>query len=177
MNDMKYSSECVKKAKSIICNLLNGGEILQVEGDENEVLRKLDLSCGIDYFFSYRNNTVVWGIASRVQKIPAIYKPYNTFTVRKARESGAQTEYEKRKFAIQHGGEYPYLTMQMYVNDDKDCLSLAIAKTTDIMDFCDKGLAFEKKTGEQQIGQAVFLVVDWAKFKNAGSNIKLYQRK
>lgn len=167
----------VNDARPIIASLLNGGEIMPVEGSDDEVCKMLDLTCGTDYFQVYRESGLVWGIASRMQEIDTnrFKKPFNTFTVRKARTSGAKTEYEKRKHAIKNGGVYPFLTMQGYVDkQSKSLMSLAIAKTTDIMDYVDKGFADVKHTGESQNGQAEFYVVHWDKFAEAGYNIKKY---
>lgn len=181
MNDMKYSLKQVERAKPIIKDLLNGGEIKAVEGEENEICKMLDLTCGTDYFQIYSKNDknldgLVWGVASRFQKVRHGFKPYNTFTIRRSRESGAATEYAKRKFAIKHGGTYPFLTMQGYYDSQtEEILSLAIAKTTDIFDAIENGLYSIRETGYEQIGQATFFVVDWDVFKKNGYNLKLYQ--
>ena len=176
INDMRRSMAFVDKAKPILKRLFNGGEVMTVEGDDNQVCRMLDMTCGTDYFQIYSDKGLVWGVASRVQNIKDGCKPYNTFTVRKARESGAKTEYEKRQEAIKHGGLYPYLTMQGYVNTSDDILSIAIAKTTDIMEFVEKGLAYENHTRADKIGQAAFYVVDWRKFKTYGYKLIGWQR-
>ena len=101
MQDMRKSMAFVDKAKPIIAKLLKGGEIMQVEGDDNEVCKMLDMTCGTDYFQVYNSLGLAWGVASRVQSINIGGRPFNTFTVRKARESGVETEYEKRKRAIE----------------------------------------------------------------------------
>lgn len=124
MSDMRRSMNRVERARPIIANLLNGGEIIPVEGDDNEVCKLLDMTCGTDYLQAYKDKGLVWGVASRIQTVKRGFKPYNTFTVRKARETGATTEYEKRAYAIKHGGVYPFLTMQAYVDENDDfCLS------------------------------------------------------
>ena len=171
MSDMRQSMSRVEKAKPIIAQMLNGGEIITVEGDDNEVCKLLDMTCGTDYLQAYKDKGLVWGVASRIQPIKRGYKPYNSFTVRKARESGAVTEYEKRAYAIKHGGVYPFLTMQAYVDENDNFLSIGIAKTTDIMDFVEKGLAYTDHTGKQQIGQAAFYVCKWKKMKECGYKV------
>lgn len=171
MSDMRQSMSRVEKAKPIIAQILNGGEIIPVEGDDNEVCKLLDMTCGTDYLQAYKDKGLVWGVASRIQTIKQGYKPYNTFTVRKARESGAVTEYEKRAYAIKHGGVYPFLTMQAYVDENDNFLSIGIAKTTDIMDFVEKGLADTNHTGKQQIGQAAFYVCRWSKMQENGYKV------
>jgi hypothetical protein len=54
-----------------------------------------------------------WKFRSRIQT----GVNYKTFTIRNKRKSGARTEYEKRKIAIEKGYLYPYLTVQAYVTD------------------------------------------------------------
>lgn len=180
LDDMHKAMLYVDKARPVISKLLNGGELLAVEGTDDHVCLMLDTTCGTDYFQVYKQRGLVWGIASRMQEIDTgrFAKPFNTFTVRKARASGAVTEYEKRRLAIQNGGVYPYLTMQGYVDKNSgELMSLGIAKTTDVMDFVDKGLAAVKHTGQEQIGQAQFYVVGWDKFRDAGYTIKTYVNK
>lgn len=175
MKDMRESISYLEKAKPIISKMLNGGTITPVEGDDNEICKMLDRTCGTDYFQVYEDKGIVWGIASRFQKIQNGYRPYNTFTVRKSRESGAQTEYEKRKNAIKCNGVYPYLTLQAFVNSEtKDILSLAIAKTSDIIDYIENGYAEEKHTGFFQIGQASFYVLQWGDMQKKGYKVLAY---
>lgn len=178
MEDMTTSMKHVTKAKPIIEKLMNGGELLAVEGNDNGVCRVLDVTCGTDYIHVYREYGIVYGVASRFQNFDPdrARRPYNTFTVRKARESGARTEYEKRKTAIERGGMYPFLTMQAYVNTkDKEVESLAICKTTDLMEYVDGGYADENWTRYDKVGQAAFYIVDWVDF---GKRYKLlyYER-
>ena len=91
MIDMRQSMNRVERARPIIAELLNGGEIIPVEGDDNEVCKLLDMTCGTDYLQAYKDKGLVWGVASRIQIVRNGMKPYNTFTVRKARESGVST--------------------------------------------------------------------------------------
>lgn len=178
MDDMHKSMAFVKIAQPILKQLLNGGEIMAVEGDDNEVCRMLDMTCGTDYFHVYESKGLVWGVASRIQDYnPDMRnKPFNSFTVRKARDSGRQTEYEKRKLAIKKGGVYPFLTMQAYINVKTNQIeTLAVVKTEDLMDFVDKGLADEKHTGAEQYGQAAFFVAYWDNLEKAGYKVLRYQ--
>lgn len=174
MQDMRKSMAFVDKARPIIAGLLNGGYILPVEGDDNEVCKMLDMTCGTDYFQVYKNTGLVYGIASRFQ----YGKNWASFTVRKARQSGAVTEYEKRKKAIERGGIYPYLTMQAYIDEvSVEVNGLAIVKTTDLMRFVDDGLAYEQHTRQDQIGQAAFYVAYWDKMQRAGYKVLVYDSK
>lgn len=173
MSDMRTSMDYLAKAAPIIKQLLNGGDILPVEGSDDEVCKMLDLTCGIDYFHVYKSG-LTWGIASRMQY--ECEKGWNTFTVRMKRESGAQTEYEKRKTAIEHGGEYPYLTMQGYFDKSSELISLAIAKTIDVMRCVDEDVGYYQHTKQDKIGQAAFYVIPWDRMKRAGYNVLIYNR-
>lgn len=177
MKDLREAMRRVENAKPVIARLLKGGELMAVEGADDAVCRMLDMTCGTDYFQVYDGLGLVWGIASRMQVIDTTRysRPFDTFTVRKARDSGTKTEYEKRRDAIRHGGVYPYLTMQGYVDGQTDeLMSLGIARTTDIMDYVDRGFARVKHTGPEQRGQAEFYIVDWEHFESAGYDIRMY---
>lgn len=175
MGDMRKSMERVEKARPIIAELLNGGEIIPIEGDDSEICRLLDMTCGTDYVQAYKQKGLVWGVASRIQTIKQGYKPYNSFTVRKERSSGALTEYEKRIYAIKHNGIYPFLTMQAYVDEDDNFLSVGVAKTTDILEFVENGFAYSNHTGAKQIGQASFFVCKWGEMQRRGYKVKIWQ--
>jgi hypothetical protein len=140
------------------------GELKVVEGiTVKQMAKLLDTLAGIDVWYINKLNGMR-GIASRIQT----GVNYKTFTVRNKRESGARTEYEKRKIAIEKGYLYPYLTVQAYVTNDDKLMSFAIAKTEDIIDAIDKGLCYKDHTGADQIGQAEFFVVKWHDMKRAG---------
>lgn len=158
--DMRRSMLLVEKYKNVILDALRAEKITCVEGDDNDVLKMLDLTCGIDYYHVYSDG-LVRGIASRWQTIRKGQPIWNTFTIRKERESGADTEYKKRKHAIEKGGEYPYLTMQGYVDESDELLSVGFARTADIIECIDKNLASTQHTGYSQHGQASFYVIKW----------------
>lgn len=178
MSDMRYSLEQVEKAMPIIKRLLNGGEIKSVEGDDNDICLMLDQTCGTDYFLRYEKTGLVYGIGSRFQSITDTQKPWNTFTIRRSRESGAATEFAKRKLAMERNGIYPFLTMHgYYAATTREILSLAIAKTADIWDCIEKGHCKIRYTNSYQIGQASFFIVDWAEFEQLGYKILKYEDK
>ena len=141
------------------------GEIHIVEGDDlNETKRLLDTLAGIDLFAVNRDKGMR-GIASRLQW----GKAWRTFTIRKERESGARTEYEKRKYAIEHGYLYPKLTMQAYI--DQDTVTVGIAYTEDIIRCIEMGEASIRRTGTDQKGQAYFYVINWDDMKRLGMRV------
>lgn len=143
------------------------GEFVVVEGvTDDKMSLTLDQLAGIDLWY-FNTNMGVRGIANRIQFQS---KCWATFTIRKSRASGAKTEYEKRKYAIEHDWLYPVLTLQGYINRDK-VLGFAIAKTEDILWMIDNGYTHVQKTGKSQIGQAEFYVVSWADMKRHNKNI------
>jgi hypothetical protein len=135
------------------------GDLITVEGNTlDETAKMLDALAGIDLW--YANREGMYGIASRIQR----GKAWRTFTVRKSRESGAKTEYEKRKWAMDRGYLYPRVTFQAYIGDADVCM--AIAMTEDIFACIDRGLCLTRKTGDHQKGQAYFYVISWDDMKD-----------
>lgn len=167
-----WSAEYVKKAEPIIRDLLRGGYILRVEGKQEEVCKALDIVCGTDYVYLYPERHHAWGVACRVQKYD-----YANFTIRKATESGALTELDKRRYAIRHRGIYPHLTMQMFVDDNtKTIRRIGIAKTEDIIDAVENGLAKEGNVTRDNGGKNKFLFIDWKDMIAAGYVVQIYER-
>ena len=170
MRRIEWSAEYVKQAEPHLRFMLNGGKILRVEGKAEEVCKALDIVCGTDYIYVYPDKHHAWGMACRVQK----YDRAN-FTIRKAVESGAQTEFDKRRLAISKGGIYPFLTMQMFVDDDAHVIRrIGIAKTIDIIDALDKGMGIEKKVTRDDGGKSTFLYVEWEAMRLAGYTVMVY---
>jgi hypothetical protein len=158
---MRKSIDYQKHIKPILERVLKGG-LITVEGDTtDETAKLLDALSGIDLWMVDRVRGIR-GVASRIQ-----YDcNYQTFTIRAERESGAKTEFEKRKFAIDNDYLYPIITYQAYFNGQYS--ELGIAYTKDIIDYIEKGYAYKKKTKDDQKGQAWFWVVKWHNFKALG---------
>lgn len=165
----------VERYKDDVLKVLHGSDILPCEGEDNDTLRFLDGSCGIDYFVVHNRNGITHTVASRFQTdTPQRYK---TFTIRKSRDSGTDTEFKKRKLAIENGGIYPYYTLQAYVDEEHNRINrIAVALTEEIIRYCETELtdADIRHTGYNQIGQASFYVVDWVRYANAGNRIAIY---
>ena len=177
-DDMRMSEAVMKKASPIIRQMFENYNIniLQVEYKNEEVCNHLDKTCGIDYFVVHTTTGLTHGVAWRAQKVHDT--PYDTFTVRKSRKSGAPTEYEKRKRAIEKNGIYPYYVMQCYVDEvTGDILSMALTTTKDIIDFIENKSPQVKTTGSDKIGQAEFYVIPWLDMLFCGYNIILYEKK
>jgi len=148
------------------------GEIEIVEGiTKDKMALTLDRLAGIDLWY-FNTKMGVRGVANRIQFGG---KCWATFTVRKSRASGAKTECEKRKYAMENGWLYPILTLQGYLDGDR-VLGFAIAKTEDIMWMIDKGHSKVRKTGKAQVGQAEFYVVTWANMQEHNKNIYIHRR-
>ena len=149
-----------------------GGDFEVVEGiTEYQMAKTLDQLAGIDLWY-FNTNHGIRGVANRIQFQE---KNWRTFTVRKSRESGVKTEYEKRKYAIENDWLYPDITLQGYINKQNKVLGFAIAKTKDIIWMIDNNFCYEQKTGEDQIGQAVFYVIEWDEMKNHSLSIKIFE--
>lgn len=171
------SMQILKSAEPVIKKLLNidEGIILDVENQNNDVCKHLDLSCGIDYLVYYKTKDWTRSAAWRAQRVLTGMDVYNTFTIRKERDSGTKTEYEKRKAAIENNAMYPHYTIHAYYDDDsKKLLSLAIGRTKDIIECINKGLTYDKHTGAEQKGQASFWAVKWTTMKQNGYHVETW---
>ena len=160
----KYFKEAVLKVFK--------GDFEVVEGvTKYKMAQTLDQLAGIDLWY-FNTNVGVRGVANRIQ---FQNKCWRTFTVRKSRASGAKTEYEKRKHAIEKDWLYPILTLQGYILADKP-LCFAIAITEDIIWMIDNDYCKIKSTGKDQIGQAEFYIVKWADMQKLEKNIYIWEQ-
>lgn len=157
------------------------GDFLRVENESNDKMREiLDQLAGIDSWH-IDNLRGLRGIASRIQEIDVIKypyaKPFNTFTIRNKRQSGKPTEYEKRKYAIEHNYLYPFYTVQAYINNkDNTLMSCAIARTKDIIKFIDIYKPVTNNTGKNQNGHSNFWVISWTEFSKAKYPIRILSK-
>lgn len=121
----------------------------------------LDTISGFDYLLKHEDG--LKGMACRIQRCDKNY--FKTFTIRQIRESGATTEFEKRKQAIKKGFLYPFYTCQAYLNQDDELMGLAVCKTASLFKLIGQGKCTINQTGSNQIGQAQFIVVNWCDFR------------
>ena len=137
----------------VIKGKCGGGTIKPVEILPDDISRDLDRLCGIDIWQTI-DGEGCRGIASRVQFGS---KNWRTFTVRKCRDSGAKTEFEKRKDAIESGGRmiYPYLTCHAYLTDSLVVLGGGLALTKSVFD------AITDHTKIRRTDNASFYAVDF----------------
>lgn len=145
------------------------GDFEVVEGvTKYEMARTLDQLAGID-LWHFKPKQGIRGVANRIQFGP---KNWRTFTIRKSRASGAKTEYEKRKYAIDNEWLYPILAIQGYFDEEKNiAIGFAVAKTVDILWMIDNDRCYTNNTGKNQVGQAEFYVVNWDDMKREGKAI------
>lgn len=168
-NDMEWSAKLFcDNVWPIIREHLDGGDLMKMEGRPDvELAKQLDMKAGIDGWHLHK--TGMRGIASRIQETT---RPWNTFTVRMSRHSGAITEFEKRKNAIlesKRGWIFPAITVQAYAHTKQGpIIACGIAKTADIIDFIEKGLHYTKPTTN-----AWFAVCGWDKMKRNGYKVKI----
>lgn len=139
MND---SVIALNKCRGVIEKYLIQGDIYTVEESDNEVLILLDSVSGIDYI--NKNDFGLRGIAARCQWVEN-KKPFNSFTIRSIRKTGAITEFEKRINQINNGYLYPALTLQAYFDNrqDNNLLSVAVIHTKVLYDILKHDLSAE----------------------------------
>lgn len=150
--------------------LVEGKTLAQAQGmrlPEDDPSSDLDRLAGIDAWHIERDRGIQ-GVGSRIQECPPPWAPYNTFTIRKSRTTGARTEYQKRKNAIKTGHLYPHLTVQGYITKkhDGELLSFAVAPTEGIISAIGEWLKLGQpdRMGIEvnRTGNASFYVVDWS---------------
>jgi hypothetical protein len=94
-----------------------------------DIAKVLDRYHGIDYIYTTKNRGFS-GISSRILND----KGFRTFTIRKSRKSGEQTEYDKYKENIKNCKLVSACTVQAYVKNGK-CTYVCCALTADIFDM------------------------------------------
>lgn len=157
---------------------VGGGEIVAVECvTMHDFKNELDTLAGIDAWQIQHNACYMRGVASRVQVIKGRSLPYDSFTIRLTRSSGAKTEYEKRLYQIDNsaaGYLYPYLTIQAYVTESHALLSAAAIRTADLYNYVRQGEApLDYVQRINPIDGNEFICVFWDALKRHG--IKLIE--
>lgn len=173
--DMSKSIETMKKAMLIIQKLFQHQNlsIVPVEGVNAEACITLDTRSGIDYLVVNDRDGHVYGVAWRAQ--PDNNKHYQTFTIRKSRDSGAATEFEKRKDAIKKNALHPRYTMQAYTDPESGkIVRLALTTTESLIRFIENEDPAVRHTHSDKIGQAEFYIVSWLDMKKKGYYIAIY---
>jgi hypothetical protein len=119
--------------------LIGDGRIEPVENSADEGLKHdLDVLAGIDGWQLQDREGRMRGIASRIQWGDSSWQ---TFTIRRERENGNKTEWEKRLRAFLHpeaGWLLPALTVQAYLTLPKPggkLIDVAVIRTADLYDY------------------------------------------
>ena len=155
---------------------LGGGEVIPVESvTDSAMANQLDQLGGIDVWH-VRSASGIRGIGSRVQQTKV---PYASFTVRKTRTSGAETEWTKRKRALdsRHGWLYPALVVQAYVEDfDRGPLLYAcMASTRELFKFAEELFSGQVWESQRNNADGNEFAVFWASWLKAqGVNVFEY---
>jgi len=164
--DLKDSVIALEKIKGNYLSKIISGKIHTIESRRNEILILLDMKSGIDYIREDENG--LQGIAARCQwddGRPSY--PYNSFTIRFKRHTGAETEFEKRNKQIQHGYFYPAFTLQAYFDnrENNNLLSLGIIPTRTLYDFIEKNKGRLNQKGlpiiKEKKSDNIFLFINW----------------
>lgn len=171
---LSKSMLCIRKNKPYIENFLCAEKLLRCEGRVNIIPKHLDTCCGIDMIMVNDSNGVSHGVGCRVQYDKNQLIKYKTFTIRKARESGAKTEFEKLNDAINENGLYPTYFLHIYADNESNMNinRMAIARTVDIINYIKRERPAPIHTRMDQNGQAWFYPVDWWEFMKKGYEIK-----
>lgn len=172
-SDLKQSSDCFNKLIAPkLHEIFSPCEIFSIENQSSDLAKILDNHCGIDSLIKNNRNSLVYGIASRIQ---FTNKSYGTFTIRDKRDNNTLTEFGKRQFALKNGGIYPYYTLQAYVTEKHHLLNMAIMKTADLFNYIEKypNEVTEKHTQNNKIGQASFKVCKWQNISQKGFSIHI----
>ena len=137
------------------------GKVISIERSDSQIANLLDIKCGVDDLLIHSKG--VYGIAHRV----GYNKDWSTFTIRVKDSSGAKTEIDH----LCSNGIKPYYHIQSYIKGDT-VLSMAIAKTTDIVDYierCSPPVKTNPVSGDQ------FTIINWSDFANKGYKIKIFR--
>lgn len=171
-------SDSVKDFKRVVAPVLENwtdSKNVSVEAvTDSEMADELDQTAGVDSW-NIKSEDIIRGVASRVQYLTNLpfEQPPNTFTIRKERESGAKTEFEKRLNAIRRGGLFPYWTTQAYLDKPRgELLSFARVRTEDLIRHVNSGDDKNDYFVVDPRGEASFYAVDWWRLSDVGIGVR-----
>lgn len=105
----------------LIKEIINGGNLIKVETENNAFLRTLDITAGIDYFYEIKNG----GFRSIAARVEDKGRNYQTFTIR------IPHEYEGRLRDLADGNLAPDWWVHAYT-DGEEFQSAAVIKTKEL---------------------------------------------
>ena len=163
VQDMYKAKDTFQPAYSILRRMLDKNLFLiPLEGVKTTECATLDRKYGFD-LWGFTGDHLQFGFAWRDQKVKKNQKPFNAFSVRASRETGAETEYAKRKHAIENQEPYPHYWVHIFHDEDtNEILSMAVTTTKDLIDYIDTYKPELRHTGADQTGQASFYPVFWS---------------
>jgi len=132
-------------------------KLIQMENViDSNFAKDLDMRAGIDAWIKAPRG--ILGVATRIQIIEKGKDPWDSYTIRHERDTGASTEYVKRWTAIKDDFLYPQATVQAYLSSWKGpILSVGISLTRDIYKCIEEG-QYDKRRNVN----ANFIVVYWS---------------
>lgn len=136
-----------------------GGKIINLELQDDQISKILDQKCAIDGLLIHTKG--VYGLAHRV----GYNYDWHTFTIRIEDSESSCTEINHLKST----GLKPKYHIQSYIKGDV-VLSMAIAKTEDLVDYIEK---YDPKIKTCSSSGDKFAIIDWFEFKTAGYKIKV----
>lgn len=124
-------------------NLIEFGEVWQVEGIEIDALRQMDFA-GTDYLY---NDKGIRGLAVRIQHDG---NDWQSFTLRYWTPASLfNTEYAKKLEAMDSGAFLPEWTIHAYLDKNEEILSIAVVKTKDLLKYCQEGKRKKPQTNKK----------------------------
>lgn len=162
-----------------ISHFFGDAQYVSLEACNDAAAAALDMGAGIDGIVSHDEHGVR-GVAARVHDIASQGKCWSTITHRYKRASGATTEHEKRKRAVENKNMTPYYTVQAYVDDihaDDPTVEDALAcRTRDLLRFIDDGVEgddYDERFNPDPSGKAWFYSVPFENIEDEYPTIRL----
>lgn len=165
-HDLNFSSNCVQKAiaQGVLRKIISG-EIKSAETQNSELCKFVDCVFGMDYFRIKEGK--VEGIASRFQRVSEGHKPFNTFTLRSERKTGARTEIEKRLSDLDNGAFRIKYVIHGYALGENtsnpfETVSIACVQAEDLI----RVLEYRKDLVQYTKSDNEFAFIDWGELKS-----------
>jgi hypothetical protein len=174
-DDLSKSVKDFRDSVAPVLETWTDSENVSVEAvTDSDMADELDQTAGVDSW-NIKRDDIIRGVASRVQYLTNLTfdEPPDTFTIRKERESGAKTEFEKRLNAIRQGGLFPHWTTQAYLDEPRgELLSFARVRTEDLIRHIDEGTEGGDYYVVDPPGEASFYAVNWWRLNELGIGVR-----
>jgi hypothetical protein len=133
--DMKKSSErFIKHWPTVRDSCGCDGDLVPVEGVDDDEKRRLDREFGVDYLAHSILHDRMVSIAARAQAPPHLYA---SFTIRLSRRTGTPTEWIKRRTSHRARTPNPDWTVQIYVDKSEGLAGYAAVRTSALLAYLD----------------------------------------